>query len=130
VSGARIANRAGQGIQRRLLGDGKGLRIGGLEAVGELRQGLKAERVIFAGSMFGPPFVCVAALSALGAKVACVHWGVGKLQRQILAQNRVEAIDLAAQTNHFALIMRLQSLQADGHTLWLNCEASGQSRKR
>ena len=124
-----------QGAQRRLLGDGNGssglgVRIGGLDAVAELWHGLKPEGAIFAGSLFGPPFVCIAALSALGAKVAGVHWGLGQMQRQILAQNRVQAIDLAAQTNRFALVRRLQNMQADGHTLWLNCEASGQSRQR
>ena len=124
-----------QGAQRRLLGNGKGLRgqglrIGGLDAVAEIWHGLEPEGAIFAGSLFGPPFVGIAALSALGAKVVGVHWGLGQLQRQILAQNRVEAIDLATQTNVFALVRRLQNMQADGHTLWLNCEASGQSRQR
>lgn len=119
-----------QGIHTRLLGGGTVLRIDGLDAVAELWRSLKAERAIFAGSLFGPPLVGIAALSALGAKVAGVYWRAGKTQRQILAKHRVQAIDLAAQTNRFAVIRRLQSLQADGHVLYLLCDVPGQSRKR
>ena len=116
------------GIHQSLLGEGRDISIRGQDEVAELLCTLKSERVLFAGSQFGPPLLSIAALTSLGANVATVYWALGKTHRQIFDKYRVHAIDMTEQTNRFAFIKLLKKLHAEGYVIWLMCDAPGESR--
>ncbi len=117
-------------IHRRLLRGGEAIKFLGLNDLAKPLQKLRTERVIFAGSQFGPPLASVVALTSMGVKVAGVYWALSKTYGRILENRRVRAINLTEQTNRFALIRLLQKLHDDGYVIWLMCDAPGKSRIR
>jgi lauroyl/myristoyl acyltransferase len=115
---------------RRLLRDKEKIKFRGLNDAAELLQRLKSDRVIFAGSQFGPPLVSLAALASVGPRIAIVYWALSKTTKRILENCQVHTIDMTEQTSWLAFVRLLQKLQADGYFIWLMCDAPGKSRSR
>ncbi len=113
---------------RRLLRDSETIEFHGLNNFAKLLRNLRSERVILAGSQFGPPLVSFAALTSLGLKVATVYWAWSETHRRILQNCGVHAIKMTEQTNRISFIRLLQKLHDDGYIIWLMCDAPGKSR--
>lgn len=115
---------------RRLAIDRTGIAIGGLDQIETCLQSVKRKPVMFAGSQLGPPLVTLAALAAVGLKIAGVYWHLSARQRRIVAALPGRFLDLNEVPSPLSLVRSLHMLQESGHVLWLMCDAPGGSSRR
>lgn len=115
---------------QRLLRAGKQIKFQLPNDAAGLLQDVRSERVIFAGSQFGPPLVSLAALASAGLGIAVAYWALSETRRRILENCRIFLIDMTKQESPRGLIRLLRELQAGGYYIWLMCDAQGKSRTR
>ena len=115
-------------LHRRLVCGVDKVRYRGMRRVASLLQGLRSQRVIFAGSQFGPILAGVAALASIGAKVAGVYSALSGNNARILRNCRANFIDLNRYKTGFSILEAMRQLHSDGYVIWLMCDLPGQSR--
>jgi lauroyl/myristoyl acyltransferase len=115
-------------VHRGLLRDHPMVKFDGVDEIAFRLDALKTQRVIFAGSQFGPLLASVAALGSINVKVAGVYWTLAENNRRILKSCGAHFIDLTEYGNWRSMIRSLQQLHASGYVLWLMCDVKGRSR--